>query len=134
MPLYIRLELLITCAYIISAQRCYISVIPYILVVCLIYTHSALGPVALMLWVYISGKPLMPMVRIWYNYHLILVLCKLPHWGCLKINTASSFALCCNCLYICYLALCQISLQHFWSCFWLSKNLLYNYFVFYVIS
>ena len=46
----------------VCAWKCYIVVIPWALVVCLIYTSSALGPAALELWVYISGKPLMPMV------------------------------------------------------------------------
>ena len=40
------------------ARKYYIVVIPGALRVCLIYTPSALGPVALGLWVYISGKPL----------------------------------------------------------------------------
>ena len=32
--------------------------------VCLIYTPSALRPAALMLWVYISGKPLLSMLQL----------------------------------------------------------------------
>ena len=40
----------------------HITVIPCAFVVCLICTPSALGPAALGLRVYISGKPLMPMV------------------------------------------------------------------------
>ena len=45
--------------------KCYITVIPCVLVVRLIYSPSALGPAALGLRVYISGKPLMPMVCPW---------------------------------------------------------------------
>ena len=40
----------------------HITVIPCSLVVCLIFTPSALGPVALGLQVYISGKPLVSMI------------------------------------------------------------------------
>ena len=40
----------------------YILVMPWALVICLIYTPSALRPAALGLRVYISGKPLVPMV------------------------------------------------------------------------
>ena len=38
-----------------------------------IYTPSALGPVALMLWVYISGKPLVPMLQL-YNIYIYIYI------------------------------------------------------------
>ena len=54
-------------------RKCYIIVIPCALVIRLIYTPSALGPAALGLWVYISGKPLMPMVYITIKYIYIYI-------------------------------------------------------------
>ena len=44
--------------------------------VCLIYTPSALGlgPAALVLWVYISGKPLMLMLQLYNVYYIYLKL------------------------------------------------------------
>ena len=41
-------------------NKWYITVVTWALVVCLIYTPSAL-----VLWVYISGKPLMPMLQLY---------------------------------------------------------------------
>ena len=49
-------------SHMVHAQKCYIVVIPWALGICLIYTPSALGPVALGLRVYISGKPLVPVL------------------------------------------------------------------------
>ena len=46
-------------------KKKYITVVTWALVVCLIYTPSALGPAALVLWVYISGKPLVPMLQLY---------------------------------------------------------------------
>ena len=43
-----------------------------------IYTPSALGPAALVLWVYISGKPLVPMLQlysIFFARYVRLVSC-----------------------------------------------------------
>ena len=57
-----RFELLSTHPLTVRAMKCYIVVISWALVVHLIYTSSALAPAALELRVYISGKPLMPMV------------------------------------------------------------------------
>ena len=42
----------------------YITVVTWALMVCLIYTPSALGPAALVLCVCISGKPLLPMLQL----------------------------------------------------------------------
>ena len=42
-------------------NKWYITVVTWVLVVCLVYTPSALT-----LWVYISGKPLEPMLQL-YN-------------------------------------------------------------------
>ena len=49
-------------------NKWYIAVVTWALMVCLIYTPLALGPAALVLWVYISGKPLMPTLQL-YNIH-----------------------------------------------------------------
>ena len=46
-------------------NKWYITIVTWALVVCLIYTPSALGPVALVLWVYISGKPRVPMLQLY---------------------------------------------------------------------
>ena len=46
------------------------NVVIWALVVCLIYTPSALGPVALVLLVHISGKPLVPMLQL-YNIYML---------------------------------------------------------------
>ena len=43
----------------------YITVVTWALVVCLIYIPSALGPAAVVFWVYISGKLLVPMLQIY---------------------------------------------------------------------
>ena len=48
----------------VHAPKCYIVVIPCALVVHLIYTPSVLGLEALGLWMYISGKPFVPMVSL----------------------------------------------------------------------
>ena len=57
-----RFELLSTHPLTVHALKCYIVVIPWALVVRIINTSLALAPAALELQVYISGKPLMPMV------------------------------------------------------------------------
>ena len=57
-----KVRALSTRPHTVCARKCYIVVIPWALVVRLIYTPSALRPVAIGLPVYISGKPLMPMV------------------------------------------------------------------------
>ena len=48
-------------------NKWYITVVTWALMVCLIYTPSALGPAALVLWVYISGKPLELMLQLYNN-------------------------------------------------------------------
>ena len=58
----------------LSINKWYITVVTWSLVVCLMYTPSALGPAALVLWVYISGKPLMPMLQL-YNVATAMI-CK----------------------------------------------------------
>ena len=45
-------------------RKCYIIVVTQALVVCLICPPSALGPVALGLRVYISGRPLVPVLQL----------------------------------------------------------------------
>ena len=53
------------------AWKCYISVVTCALGICPICMPSALGPVALRLWAYISGKSLVPMLQlilVQYNY------------------------------------------------------------------
>ena len=85
---------------------CYIIVITWALVVCLICTPSALGPAALGPRVYISGKPLMPMLQ------LLNVACccitRSKHLVFFKItfkkNTYAhecAYALLCTCVYAC---------------------------------
>ena len=53
--LCVRFELFSAHSHTVYAQKCYIVVIPHALMVYLIYTPSALWPVALRLWVYVSG-------------------------------------------------------------------------------
>ena len=57
-----RFELLSAQPHTVRAQKYYIVVIPCALMVCQMYIPLTLWPVALRLRVYISGKPLMPMV------------------------------------------------------------------------
>ena len=45
-------------------RKCYIIVVTQALVVCLICPPSALGPAALGLRVYISGRPLVPVLQL----------------------------------------------------------------------
>ena len=59
-----KFELLSACPHTVSARKCYITVVTQALVAYLTNTHSALGPVALQLWVYISGRPF----KLCYNY------------------------------------------------------------------
>ena len=44
--------------------KCYIIVVTRALVFCLICTPSSLGPVALRIWVYISGRTLVPVLQL----------------------------------------------------------------------
>ena len=52
-------------------NKWYITVVTWALVVCLIYTPSALGPAALVLWVYIS-EPLVPMLQLYITLLALL--------------------------------------------------------------
>ena len=48
-------------------RKCYIIVVTQALVVCLICPPSALGPAALGLRVYISGRPLVPVLQMLHS-------------------------------------------------------------------
>ena len=50
-----------------SLRKCYITVVTQALVACLICTPLALGPAALGLRVYISGRPLVPVLQLLNN-------------------------------------------------------------------
>ena len=57
-------------------NKWYIIVVTWTLVVCLIYTSSAFGSAVLILWVYTSGKPLMPMLQLYIVLCEVATLCK----------------------------------------------------------
>ena len=64
--------------------RCYIIVVTWALMICLICMPSALGPVAPGLWAYISGKSLVPMLQL-SNV-------------CMYVRT---YVIVCVCMYVC---------------------------------
>ena len=53
-------------------RKCYIIVVTQALVVCLICPPSALGPAALGLRVYISGRPLVPVLQLLLRKYFVV--------------------------------------------------------------
>ena len=85
MPLYITLKLLSARPHMITAWRYYIR-IGYNMYTCGLPDIYILGPVALRLRVYTSGKPLIPIVKLLGAYYLVVYILSYKNYYSIHIS------------------------------------------------